>query len=709
MPKVQTTRVFREVQTAYGKGYTTISAQGSSRSGKTWNIVLWLIIMCLNHRGLTVSIVRKALPALKRSVYRDFKDNMLAMGIWVDRQMNRSDFIYSFENGSYIEFFSTDNEQKLRGSKRKILYVNEGNELTFLEWQQLQMRTTELSVIDYNPSFTEDHWICSLNQEQKTYHFISTYKDNPFLEKKVVEEIESLQWKNPSLWRIYGLGLQAVIEGLIFENVDYVAEIPRWAKKKRYIGMDFGYTNDSTAIVEVCIYDNELYVHEICYKTHMLSTDIIRTLKDYIEKERYNFEIISECADPRLVDEIYNAGLNIHPVRKFGGSIMAGITKMLEYHIFVTEDSPNIRKEFKNYTYRQDKEGKWLNEPIDLWNHCFVGSTLITTDEGQKRIDSIAIGDRVLTSEGYRPVRKVFDNGVQNTVEVHIILDNGQKVTIQCTPEHKVKTISGWKKIAELKINDVIYQPNTTKGCHITSTKTKDITPEVGKDCTLLCGKITLGKFPKGIISTIKTETQRITLSKIWRYLSVKNIWCSMQGNICKMKDMLSNHASVWTMHESMPMSGTGQRKAENGIESTQKMWRQMLSKLPLYAYNVAKSLHLKSLVNISSVVTNASHNGAETKVTITKHESVKNAENRLNATNTHTQSSAQTATLVYIEVVNKEQERVYDLCVDEMHEYFANGILVHNCMDAIRYVVLSKLLGGYGQGLNAEDILDIL
>lgn len=369
MPKVQTTRVFREVQTAYGKGYTTISAQGSSRSGKTWNIVLWLIIMCLNYRGLTVSVVRKALPALKRSVYRDFKDNMLAMGIWVDRQMNRSDFIYSFKNGSYIEFFSTDNEQKLRGSKRKILYVNEGNELTFLEWQQLQMRTTELSVIDYNPSFTEDHWICSLNQEQKTYHFISTYKDNPFLEKKVVEEIESLQWKNPSLWRIYGLGLQAVIEGLIFENVDYVAEIPRWAKKKRYIGMDFGYTNDSTAIVEVCIYDNELYVHEICYKTHMLSTDIIRTLKDYIEKERYNFEIISECADPRLVDEIYNAGLNIHPVRKFGGSIMAGITKMLEYHIFVTEDSPNIRKEFKNYTYRQDKEGKWLNEPIDLWNH----------------------------------------------------------------------------------------------------------------------------------------------------------------------------------------------------------------------------------------------------------------------------------------------------------------------------------------------------
>lgn len=346
-----------------------MSAQGSSRSSKTYNIVIWLIVRCLQHQGTTVSVVRKTLTAARRSVLRDFKEIMINMGKWNDRNFKKGEFIYYFDNGSWIEFFGADNEQKLRGSKRKILYVNEGNELTFLEWQQLQMRTTMFSIIDYNPSFTDDHWICQLNQEKDTFHFISTYKDNPFLEKKVVDEIESLQWKNPSLWRVYGLGLQAIIEGLIFENVEYVDEIPRWVKKRGYVGMDFGYTNDFTAICEVWIYGDELWIDEVCYATHMLSSDIIRTLKEHREQSSRNFKIISESADPRLVDEIYNAGLDIHAVQKYPGSIMAGINKMQEFKIKVTKRSTNLTKEFKNYTYRQDKEGKWLNEPIDAFNH----------------------------------------------------------------------------------------------------------------------------------------------------------------------------------------------------------------------------------------------------------------------------------------------------------------------------------------------------
>jgi phage terminase large subunit len=247
--------------------------------------------------------------------------------------------------------------------------VNEGNELKFIEWQQLQMRTTEFSIIDYNPSFTEDHWLCTLNKEKTTYHFITTYKDNPFLEQKVIDEIESLQWKNPSLWRVYGLGLQAIIEGLIFENVEYVDEIPLYAKKRAWIGMDLGYTNDPTAIVEVCLYDDTIYIDEVCYQTKMLSSDITGVIKEKNRKEKRQYKVISESADPRLIDEVYNAGVDIHPVKKFGGSIMAGIQKMQEFKIKVTKRSTNIRKEFNNYTYRQDKEGKWLNEPIDAWNH----------------------------------------------------------------------------------------------------------------------------------------------------------------------------------------------------------------------------------------------------------------------------------------------------------------------------------------------------
>lgn len=379
--KIQTTRIYAEIQKAKDAGFTTVSEQGSSRSSKTFNTVIWIILRCIYVPKTTVSVVRATLPSIKGSVFRDFKEIMLKIGAWNEKCMNKSELIYSFPNGSWIEFFSCDNEQKIRGRKRKILYVNEGNELKFIEWQQLQMRTTEFSIIDYNPSFTEDHWICTLNKEKTTYHFITTYKDNPFLEQKVIDEIESLQWKNPSLWRVYGLGLQAIIEGLIFENVEYVDEIPSYAKRKTWLGMDFGYTNDPTSIVEVCLYNDTLYLDEVCYQTKMLSSDIIKAIKEKNRTEKREYKVISESADPRLIDEVYNAGIDIHPVKKFGGSIMAGIQKMQEFKIKITKRSINLRKEYNNYTYRQDKEGKWLNEPIDAWNHGIDATRYVVLEE----------------------------------------------------------------------------------------------------------------------------------------------------------------------------------------------------------------------------------------------------------------------------------------------------------------------------------------
>ena len=365
MPQGLVTKNYLKLDAAYRKGYTTASEQGSARSSKTYSNVQWLIKSCLDNPGETVSIVRKTMPALKRSVYRDFKEIMIDWGVWNERSMNKSEFVYTFGNGSWIEFFSCENEQKLRGPKRKKLFVNEGNEISYLEWQQLQMRTTEFSIIDYNPSFSEEHWINQLNDERKTFFWISTYKDNPFLEQKVIDEIESLKWKAPNLWQVYGLGLRAIIEGLVFEHFDLVDYVPREAERHRFVGMDFGYTNDQTAIIGVYFWKDRIYLDEICYRTHMLTNDIIRQLKA-IEWEP---EIISESADPRLVDEIKNAGLDINKVNKFQGSIQAGILKMLQYHIYITKRSVNLIKEFRNYTYKQDKEGNFTNDPIDAFNH----------------------------------------------------------------------------------------------------------------------------------------------------------------------------------------------------------------------------------------------------------------------------------------------------------------------------------------------------
>lgn len=373
MPHVFLAKNYMRVDAAKKAGFTTVSLQGSSRSGKTWAIVQFLCIYCFNNAGTTVSIIRAGMPSIKRTVYRDFKNVMLSLGWWNDKSMNKSEYVYTFPNGSWIEFFSTDNEQKVRGSKRKILFVNEANELSFIEWQQLQMRTTEFSILDYNPSFSEEHWINQVNEEKNTYWFISTYKDNPFLEQKVIDEIESLKWKNPSLWRIYGLGQRAIVEGLVFENVVIDDYIPVEAQRRKWYGIDLGYTNDPTAIVMMCVWGNDMYLDEICYNTKMLASDII----DVCKSIKGSPEFICESADPRLIDEIYNAGIDIKAVQKFPGSIKAGIMKMQQFRIHITRRSTNLRKEYNNYTWRQDKEGKWLNEPIDCYNHGIDASRYI--------------------------------------------------------------------------------------------------------------------------------------------------------------------------------------------------------------------------------------------------------------------------------------------------------------------------------------------
>lgn len=386
MGKIQTTKIFTSIDEAVKNGYTTISLQGSSRSSKTYNTLIWLIYYCLTHPKTRLSIVRATLPSIKGSVFIDFKEILYNMGVFDEGSLNKTELTYHFHNGSWVEFFSTDSEQKLRGRKRDILYVNEANEIKYIEWQQLKMRTTVLSIVDYNPSFSDEHWLCDVNKDSRTFHFISTYKDNPFLEQTIIDEIESLQFKNQSLWQVYGLGLQAVIEGLIFKNVTIIDEIPSYIKR-RWVGMDFGFTNDPTAICEVALVDNKLYIDEKCYRTQMLSSDIINTLK----KECLRLKIISESADPRLIQEIYRAELNIHPVKKYSGSINAGIAKMLEYEIYITKRSTGTIKEFKNYTYRQDKEGKWLNEPITIFNHSIDAIRYVVMSEllggERKKID----------------------------------------------------------------------------------------------------------------------------------------------------------------------------------------------------------------------------------------------------------------------------------------------------------------------------------
>lgn len=385
MPIIQTTKIFTTVDNAVQSGYKIVSAQGSSRSSKTYNILIYLLSYILANKKI-LSIVRKTLPALKGSVFRDFKEIMQdKFKIWDNRCMNKSEMVYTFPNGSFVEFFSTDDEQKIRGRKRNILYCNEANEISFLEWQQLIMRTTDFSIVDYNPSFSDEHWLCELNKDTRTYHFISTYKDNPFLEQTIIDEIESLQYKNKVLWTVYGLGLQAMAEGLVFPEFEIIDEFPVNAKQVA-AGLDFGYSSDPTAIVKCGILDGRLYLDEQCYRTHMLTSEIIKELK------KLGLFVYADSADPRLIQEIANAGIIIFPADKYKGSVMGGLFKMMEYKLCVTKRSVNYIRELKNYVYEQNKDGKFINQPIDAYNHLIDGTRYYTIGK---------LLGKVLTSKQY--------------------------------------------------------------------------------------------------------------------------------------------------------------------------------------------------------------------------------------------------------------------------------------------------------------------
>jgi len=308
-------------------------------------------------------------------VFIDFKEILIKLSIYDLKALNKTELTYQFFNGSWVEFFSTDDEQKIRGAKRHILFVNEANEVDYVAYTQLMMRTTMFAVLDYNPSYSDEHWLCVVNRDDRTYHLITTYKDNPFLEQSVIDEIESLKHKNKALWEIYGLGIQSMVEGLVFPDITLIDKFPEHAKKI-CLAMDFGFTNDPTAIVRCGVIDENLYVDEICYRTHMLTGDIIGELRPF-----KRIKVISESADPRMVQELTNAGFWIVPVTKGAGSVEAGIMFMQGMKIHVTKGSLNLIKEFRNYVFAENKDGKRLNIPIDAYNHGIDSSRYYCLEE----------------------------------------------------------------------------------------------------------------------------------------------------------------------------------------------------------------------------------------------------------------------------------------------------------------------------------------
>jgi len=342
--------------------------QGGTSSSKTFTIIPFLIQYAIQSPNSEISVVSESIPHLKRGALKDFLKIMKWTDNYNHNNFNQSNLTYKFSNGSYIEFFSADQPDKLRGARRDILFINECNNVTFESYQQLSIRTKKFIYLDYNP--TNEFWVhTELMNDENSDFIILTYKDNEALDNSIVKEIErakekaktSSYWEN--WWRVYGLGQIGSLEGVIFNNWKTIDKIPQEARLIGY-GVDFGYTNDPTAIIEVYKWNETRIVNEICYQKGLSNSQIAK----YITSKESAW---CDSAEPKSIAELTSYGIRARGVTKGADSIKFGIQIMQDQEYLVTSNSVNLISELRKYAWDKDKRtGETLNKPIDNFNHA---------------------------------------------------------------------------------------------------------------------------------------------------------------------------------------------------------------------------------------------------------------------------------------------------------------------------------------------------
>jgi len=344
--------------------------QGGTSAGKTFNILPLLINKAISVPNREISVVAESIPHLRRGAMKDFLKILMMTGRYVDTSWNKSNLKYTFSNNSYIEFFSADQDDRLRGARRTDLYVNEANNISHEAYNQLAIRTSGEIWIDFNP--THSFWAHSEVANQKDADFIIlTYKDNEGLTKTIIDEIElarekaktSTYWAN--WWNVYGLGNIGSLEGACISDWKQIDTIPDEARLL-CCGLDFGYTNDPSSLVAMYKYNDEYIYDELFYKRGLLNSDI----SDLIKENNVKDIIYADSAEPKSIDELNHLGHTVFPVKKGSDSIVNGISLINQQKILVTSRSKNLINELQNYIWMRDKEGNKINKPIDKYNHA---------------------------------------------------------------------------------------------------------------------------------------------------------------------------------------------------------------------------------------------------------------------------------------------------------------------------------------------------
>lgn len=360
---------------------------GGTRSGKTYAILQWLIVKALEN-PVTITIVRRTIPSLKRTVIKDFSDILKSLDIWDEESFNVSDRTYKMQ-GSTIQFINSDDPEKLRGLKSTILFIDEASEIDEESYFQLSIRTEGKIILAYNPTVSPFSW---LRQMQDCERFVTTYRDNPYIPAELVKSIEDLQYTNPKKYLIYGKGEFAANEKAIykFDIVDdFEAEFVAF-------GLDWGYSQDPTAVVAVYKNGNDLYLEEVLYERGLVMNDIANALnKKDIDK---SYEIWCDSSEPRSVEELYRLGFNAKPVKKGPDSIKFGIGVLQNYNIHLLKTSQNLINEMYAYQYATDKHGYTTDNPESGLDHLldaarYVAMSKLSVKAQKKGSYAITVGN----------------------------------------------------------------------------------------------------------------------------------------------------------------------------------------------------------------------------------------------------------------------------------------------------------------------------
>jgi phage terminase large subunit len=354
--------------------------QGGTSAGKTFGILPILIDRAIRNDMLEVSVVSESIPHLRRGAIKDFLKLMMMTGRYRDSHWNRSSLKYTFTNGSYIEFFSVEQPDKLRGARRNVLYVNEANNVPFEAYNQLAIRTSGDIWIDFNP--TANFWAHTEVVGQDDSDFITlTYLDNEALPDTIVADIESAKekakestyWSN--WWKVYGLGQVGSLDGVCVPDWKEI-DLPKEARLLCY-GMDFGYSNDPTTLIGLYKYNDSYIFDEVIYQKKMLNSDI----SDLFKAKGIRDMVYADSAEPKSIAELNTYGHTVLPCTKGKDSIVYGINLINQNKIFVTRSSKNLVKELQSYTWVKDREGNTVNKPIDAFNHCIDAARYAITSQ----------------------------------------------------------------------------------------------------------------------------------------------------------------------------------------------------------------------------------------------------------------------------------------------------------------------------------------